>query len=133
MALNPNGKTSAAASSVAVGSHLSSTVSNSTSSLSSNTRRHSDRDAGLQARGGAEWDRANSSQTHLHNYQAEREHQMATISEGPTEHLVARPSQDEGKKRSKGKGMFGRMFGGGSSSKDPYHHGIHGVGFCLFD
>ncbi|BEI88238.1 uncharacterized protein CcaverHIS019_0109560 [Cutaneotrichosporon cavernicola] len=114
-------------SSSAIASHLGSALTGSTSSLGqTNSRRQVNQSLQQPQRGSTqEWDRQSTHSTMTAHHYGDRERGMPSISEGQpgVEPLGRHASVDEGSKikRSKGKGMFGRMFGSSSSGKE--HHG----------
>ncbi|GMK57715.1 hypothetical protein CspeluHIS016_0405490 [Cutaneotrichosporon spelunceum] len=114
-------------SSSAIASQLSSAHTGSTSSLGqTGSIRQGNQSLQQPQRGNTqEWDRQSSHSNMTAHHYADRERAMPSISEGQpgAEPLGRHTSVDEGSKikRAKGKGMFGRMFGSSSSTKE--HHG----------
>ncbi|KAL1408171.1 hypothetical protein Q8F55_004976 [Vanrija albida] len=102
------GNSTAASSSTAIGSHIGSHLTSSTSSLTSRSR-----NAPHPPTRNTDWERLSAS------YSNDHQRGMPSIAETPSTEAVARhASADDGYKKRKPKGMFGRMFGSSNSQKD---------------
>ncbi|WOO77537.1 PH and SEC7 domain-containing protein [Vanrija pseudolonga] len=104
------GNSTAASSSTAIGSHIGSHLTSSTSSLTGRSRNQPN-----PPTRNTDWERLSAS------YSNDHQRGMPSIAETPSTEAVGRhASSDDGYKKRKPKGMFGRMFGSSNSQKEQH-------------